>query len=166
METVTSSLNNSQNFPLFNSLDENENYEKQLFEQYRLYVELADRTSQRRANANSFFITSNAALLTVASWFKDDFGNYMYLVSFIGIILSLYWYLCIRSYSQLNSGKFKVIHQIENRLPMNLFSYEWDLLGRGRAKKIYWPFSHIERKIPFLFIVLYISLSLFILFKL
>ena len=109
---------------LFNvkTKDDDNEYNKKLFEQYKLYVELTDRISQRRSIANSFFITANAALLTVASWFKDDFGCYMYLVSAVGIILALFWYFCIKSYGQLNSGRFKLIHEIEKKLPLNLFS--------------------------------------------
>jgi len=50
---------------LFNQKEDNDTaeYKKQLFEQYKLYVDLADRISQRRSTANSFFITANAALL-------------------------------------------------------------------------------------------------------
>ena len=150
---------------LFSSVKKDaEDYSKQLFEQYKLYVELTDRISQRRLNANSFFITANATLLTIASWFKDNFGCYMYLISAIGIILALFWFFCIRSYGQLNTGRFKVIHEIERQLPLNLFSYEWEMLKKGKAFKTYWPLSHIERVVPLLFIALYIALSLFIKF--
>lgn len=136
-------------------------YDRQMFEQYKLYVELADRISQRRTNANSFFITANAALLTVASWFKDDFGRYMYLISAVGILIALFWFFCIRSYGQLNTAKFKVIHKIEEQLPLALFEYEWEALGRGKSFTTYWPLSHIERIVPFVFIGMYIALSVF-----
>jgi len=129
-----------------------------------MYVELADRVSQRRSTINSFFITANAALLTVASWFKDDFGNYMYLISAIGIAISLFWFFSVRSYRQLNSGKFKVIQEIESQLPLNLFAYEWDILGSGKSFGEYWPLSHIEQKVPIVFGLLYVALSIFKLF--
>ena len=135
-------------------------YQHQLFEQYKMYVELTDRISQRRSIANSFYITANATLLTIASWFKDDFGCYIYLVSAIGIVLALFWYFGIRSYGQLNSGRFKLIHEIERQLPLNLFAYEWELLGKGKSHKTYWPLSHVERIVPFLFIALYFVLGL------
>lgn len=149
---------------LFNSV-EIANAEQCLFEQYKLYVEMTDRISQRRTSANSFFITTNAALITIASWFQDDFGKYLYVVSVIGIVVALFWFYTIRSYGQLNSVKFEVIHTIEKHLPMNLFSYEWKHLGDGKSYKKYWPLSHIERIIPFVFIVLYLALSLFVLLK-
>jgi len=146
---------------LFNEKNDNDNeYDKRFFEQYKLYVELTDRISQRRSIANSFFITANAALLTIVSWFKDNFGCYILLVSAIGVVLALFWYFSIRSYGQLNSGRFKLIHEIECKLPLNIFSYEWELLGHGKSFKTYWPLSHVERIVPLIFIVLYIALCL------
>ena len=160
-------INEDDTLCLFNAKDEKDftEYNRQLFEQYKIYVDLSDKISQRRVTVNSFFITANAALLTVASWFKDDFGKYMYLISVIGIVVSLFWYFSIRSYKQLNTGKFKVVHEIESRLPLNLFAYEWEVLGKGKLFNTYWPLSHIEQKIPIVFGVLYIALSLFIYFN-
>lgn len=123
---------------LFNKMTEGD-CESNIREQYKMYVELADRTSQRRTIANTFFLTANAALVTVTSWFKDDFGIHIYLLSAIGIAIALSWYFSIRSYGQLNSGKFKVIHEIEKQLPLNLFAYEWNLLAKGKSRKKYWP---------------------------
>ena len=145
---------------LFNEAPDGD-YEKTLFEQYKMYVELADRVSQRRMASNSFYLTANAALVTVASWFKDDFGAYIYMISIIGISIALFWFFSIRSYGQLNSGKFKVIHEIESRMPLNLFAYEWSMLVKGKSFKTYWPLSHVERVVPFVFVVLYIMLSIF-----
>jgi len=147
---------------LTNNIDVNtSDNKKYLFEQYKLFVDLADRISQRRAVNNNFFITVNAALLTVASWFKESFGNYIYLISFVGIMISIFWFLSIRSYKQLNTGKFKVIHELENHLPAQMFSYEWEILGKGKQQNNYFPISHIEMFIPFIFIILYIALSIF-----
>ena len=135
-------------------------HQRRLFDQYKLYVELTDRISQRRSTANSFFVTANAALLAVTSWFQEDFGYHTYFISAIGVALALFWFFCIRSYGQLNSGRFKVIHEIERQLLLNLFLYEWQILERGKRFKTYWPLSHVERVIPLIFIVLYVALSL------
>jgi hypothetical protein len=151
---------------LFNEKSDDDNeYDKRLFEQYKLYVELTDRISQRRSIANSFYVTANAALLTIASWYKDDFGSYIFLISAIGVVLALFWYFSIRSYSQLNSGRFKLIHEIESKLPLNIFAYEWEQLENGKSFKTYWPLSHVEKVVPMIFIVLYIALSLLFYFS-
>jgi len=40
-------------------------YKSHLLQQYKLYVEAADRVSARRATANTFFLATNTALVTV-----------------------------------------------------------------------------------------------------
>lgn len=42
-----------------------EKYQNAVLEQYKLYVEMADRVSGRRALANTFFITLNSGLLVL-----------------------------------------------------------------------------------------------------
>ena len=44
-------------------------YQSAIMEQYRLYVEMADRVSQRRALANSFFLTLNTAIFALIGVF-------------------------------------------------------------------------------------------------
>lgn len=48
-------------------------YERHLLEQYRLYVEMADRIAARRHTANTFFLTSNTAFVSfiALTWAKD-----------------------------------------------------------------------------------------------
>ena len=70
------------------------------------------------------------------------------------------WYRIIFSYKGLNGGKFKVIHVIEARLPLALYDTEWEMLGRGKNKDLYWPFTHIEINVPWIFISIYLILFL------
>jgi hypothetical protein len=49
---------------------------------------------------------------------------------------------------------------IEERLPLALYDTEWEALGRGKDKKKYWPFSHIEQYVPWIFVGLYAILLL------
>ena len=135
-------------------------YSKVLLDQYKLYVEMTDRVSQRRGAANTFYITVNAAILTISSWSAENFGFLIYLISFVGVLLCVFWFLTIRSYRQLNNAKFIVIHEIEKELPLNLYSYEWEMLMKGRSLNNYWPLSHIEYYVPLAFGVFYILLSI------
>lgn len=41
------------------------NYTEHLFEQYKLYVEMADKISARRQTANTFFLTINTAAVAL-----------------------------------------------------------------------------------------------------
>jgi hypothetical protein len=46
-------------------------YRNAILEQYKVYVEMADRISARRALSNTFFLTLNTAVLTAIGVFWD-----------------------------------------------------------------------------------------------
>jgi len=54
---------------LFKAEEKNygDKYREHLFEQYRLYIGSAEKISDRRQNANSYFITINTALIALLS---------------------------------------------------------------------------------------------------
>jgi len=134
---------------------------KTVFEQYKLYVEMADRVSQRRMSANTFFTTVNTLLFTVAAFIGNKDLLWLIFVGIIGCIISFAWYFTLNSYRQLNSGKFAVINEIEKLLPLSGFSYEWEVLKWGKKKNSYWPLSHVEKIIPVIFFFAYIALTVF-----
>lgn len=143
-------------------------YKEHLFEQYKLYVESVEKTSDRRQHANNYFITINTALISLIglSFQFKIFENLAWIKSIlalVGIIICVvFWYL-IRSYRQLNTGKFAVIHEIEKHLPLALYKYEWEILGEGKDNKKYYPFSHIELLIPWVFGIIYVLLGIYFL---
>jgi len=140
-------------------------YQAHLLEQYKLFVESADRISQRRQNANSFFLTINTALLAFLGSIASRTGSeavalvlWLGPVSLAGMILCYVWYRLVLSYKDINSAKFDVIRAIEQHLPAAIFDTEWQRLGEGRDPKKYKPFSEIETWIPRVFLTLYVSL--------
>ena len=151
-----------------NEKDYGDDYKNHLFEQYKLYVESIEKTSDRRQHANNYFITINTALISLIglSFQIKIFENLAVIKSvlaFVGIVICfIFWHL-IRSYKQLNTGKFAVIHEIEKHLPLALYKYEWEILGEGKDNKKYYPFSHIELLIPWVFGIIYALLGLYFL---
>ncbi|PIV13253.1 hypothetical protein COZ81_00185 [Candidatus Jorgensenbacteria bacterium CG_4_8_14_3_um_filter_38_10] len=151
-----------------NEKDYGDDYKNHLFEQYKLYVESIEKTSDRRQHANNYFITINTALISLIglSFQIKIFENtawIKFVLALVGIIICfIFWYL-IRSYRQLNTGKFAVIHKIEEYLPLALYKYEWEILGEGKDKSKYYPFSHIELLIPWVFGIIYALLGLYFL---
>lgn len=145
-------------------------YFAHLFEQYKLYVESTEKISDRRQNANNYFLTINTALISflglsfqikileALTWMKC-------LIAVLGLVISIIFWFLLRSYRQLNTGKFKVIHEIEQKLPLALFDYEWKVLGEGKNNKLYYPFSHIELLIPWVFGTIYVILGLILYFQ-
>jgi hypothetical protein len=143
---------------------------KMLLEQYKIYVAMMDKISERRHQANSFFLTVNTAILTILSTSvlqneKNETRFFLTLLAALGgIIFSFTWRELIQSYKQLNKGKFKVIHLLETRLPARLFDAEWDALNHGDGT-VYRQFSRTEMIVPVLFVVLYGILIMLVLFR-
>ena len=134
-----------------------------LLEQYKLYVEMADRISQRRQSANNYFIGVNVLLLSFFSYLnhiKSSIGVFI-IFSVAGILICFMWYRLIKSYKGMNDGKFKVIHDMEKMLDYQPYTIEWEKLGRGEDKKLYHPFTKIELDIPRIFSALYVILFCF-----
>lgn len=137
-------------------------------ELYKLAVEMADRISARRATANSFFLTVQTALVAVIGIATPSLMNQSLwvsaVVSMAGIALSMSWWLQLRSYRDLNKAKFAVINEMESRLPEKIFTNEWKFLNedpvrpwRGRYAEL----GLVERFIPWIFAVLYVTLFAF-----
>jgi hypothetical protein len=137
-------------------------YKNHLFEQYKLFIESAERVSDRRQSANNYFLAINTAIFSFLGLIYEiklkDISIICILLSIVGIFICGIFFFLINSYKQLNSGKFKVIHEIEQKLPLALYQREWEILGEGKNKCQYWPFSHIEIKIPFIFGLIYLIL--------
>ena len=147
-----------------------EDYQEHLLEQYKLFVEMADNVSARRAQTNSFYITVLSALLAVLSLsaesFSSDVQNIAFLaVSILGLVLCYVWNVNIRSYRQLNSGKFKVIHEMEEKLPFACYDREWEILGAGEDNVKYLQLTRVEQIVPYLLGVPFLLLFLYFLYK-
>lgn len=150
---------------VFTSEKYGDRYIEHLLEQYKIYINSAEKISDRRQKSNEFFLTLNSALVALLGFIAtktngDEIRSLLFLASIAGIVICYLWYRIIRSYKGLNSGKFKVVHAIERRLPLALYDTEWEALDRGKNKKIYWPFSHIELIVPWIFIVIYLIIFL------
>jgi hypothetical protein len=144
-------------------------YEKHLFEEYKLYVELTDRISSRRMLANSFFLALQTALVivSVVVILKNVFLQQLILIIPLLIfgLICLVWVKLIISYKQLNTGRFKVILELEKMLPVAPYTAEWNILKEGTDTKIYKLLTDVEKLVPILFLLLYIFLICVIIFK-
>ena len=138
-------------------------YENHLFEQYKIYVDMADRVSSRRMLANSFFVGVHTALVvafTVLIKEKILQSSLLVLAPFVALMLLCYvWWSVVNSYRQLNSGKYKVVLALEQMLPVAPYDAEWIALGEGKDRKLYLPLTHVEKWVPFCFGVIYVLLT-------
>ena len=122
-----------------------------LFNQYKLYIQMADNISNRRSMANTFYLSANSILVSTAGTLLAL--NYLLIALYPLIIcffLSIFWCQLILQYKNLNTAKFKVINKIEDYLPVSGYTTEWNILEKGEKKLIYWPLTHIEIFLPIL----------------
>lgn len=129
-----------------------------LLEQYKLMSECADKITDKRQNTNKFYLGINSFILAVASYIAIIKINYIPLIiSSIGFIISIVWRRNIDSYKALNAAKFKVIHELEEYLPANIYRKEDEYLKKG-----YYKLTSIEKWVPFIFSTFYASIIIII----
>lgn len=132
-----------------------------LMDQYKLYVEMADRVSQRRGLTNTFFLTVNTAIFTaVGVFWKADPGDPQWwlvlpLIAVLGECAA--WYYLLNSYRSLNSAKFHIVGMLEERLPAAPYAAEWVALRSATGDVKHRPLSPIEKWVPCLFAVAYVA---------
>jgi len=140
-------------------------YAAHLLEQYRLYVEMTDRTSERRQAANTFLLTVNTVLVAILGLASGIPGRstgliFLGVTGVAGMALAYTWYRLVGSYQQLNTGKFRIVQAMERLLPLRPYDAEWTALGRGENPNLYRPFTSVETWIPALFFLLYLAILL------
>lgn len=141
----------------------------ELMEQYKIYLSTSENVITRRQSVSSFYLGINTALLSLIATIGgilfgiENISNKMviiatisFLISILGIILSINWYNIIGSYGKLNSAKMKVISNLEKLLPANIYDTEWRVMNEKVGYTKYSPFTNIERRVPITFLVLYV----------
>ena len=139
--------------------DYGEHYREDFLTQYRDYVASADRISDRRQLANSFFLTINTVLLGFG---VDSLAGSMGFlpIAVAGCLLCYAWYALITSYRALNTAKFTVIQHLERQLPAATYTLEWRYLEDRTGRQRHTPFSGVEARVPWIFALLYLGVIL------
>jgi len=148
------------NKDVFDEYDDKGKCKDHVLEQYKLYVEMADRISARRSTANTFFLTLNTLVIGALSACAEKFSRLSVIVICIAAIVLCYvWKRLINSYRQLNTAKYAVIGEFEKRLPSSPYwSAEWNALGEGKDPKKYKQLTAVEKWVPIVFMCLYLLL--------
>lgn len=137
---------------------EAEKYQQALIEQYKIYVEMADRVSSRRGLTNTFFLTSNSAFVVLASPAlsnKPVSAPWVLLVLVALASQCAIWFSLLGSYRRLSSTKYRTVGQMEERLPARPWAAEWSELGTGTGIRRYWRLGLLERWVPLVFLLVY-----------
>lgn len=123
-----------------------------MFEQYKMFVESAEKTSDKRITQNNIYLTLNLAFLSVLTSQSLD-EKLSLLTSIIGVVVSVIWFLTIINYSKRNKVKFDIINEYEEEFN-DLYKEEWKRMG------ILTPLSTYEKLIAIIFILVYIALAI------
>lgn len=130
-------------------------------ELYKLMVASSENLVTRRQGVNTFFLTINGAILTAAGLLIGNQSDArlqaigLSVLTVTGALLALAWRSLIRSFGQLNTGKFAVINRIEQILPVAVYLAEWKALGEGRNPSKYRTFTSREVWTPWTFFAIY-----------
>ena len=139
------------------------NKDEQLLEIYKLHAQLADNVSQRRAAANRFYLALLSgvfALFAALARGEEALAGWVLVAAGMGgFAMSVAWLVNIRSYRQLNSGKFKILLQLEENLPFDFFRREWKELGEGADARRYRLLTRVESLAPWIFAAAYLGMA-------
>ena len=106
----------------------------EMLEIYKLHAELADRVSQRREGANRLYVSLLVGLTVFsAALLRYGAGDapariVLCAVGIVGALLAVSWFVVIRSYRQLATGKFRTLAELEKKLAYSFYTREWELL--------------------------------------
>lgn len=128
------------------------------FEEFRMYLESAERTTDRRLELNksnaSLSLLILAGIGAIVSWSFGKDGVQPFAVVIIGAIALLaavfcrWWWKQVVSYKDLNSAKFKVLNEMAPRIVFpdvldlsccsdEPFRKEWDILKRNQSLGVF-----------------------------
>ena len=138
---------------------------QELIEIYKLHAILADSVSRQRGTTNRFYLLLMSGLFVLFPAllrFQNGvpLGGLTIGFGLLGMLLAVAWYIHIRSYRQLNSGKFKPLHELEEKLAYPFFKREWELLEEGENPNKYWRLTVVETTVvetfvPVIFFILF-----------
>jgi hypothetical protein len=99
---------------------------------FELYLATAEKVSDRRAQANSWMLSVNSAVVALYGYLQADKmavsaaqkGVWLWAIPAAGAIVCFAWITLLTSYRKLNRAKFTVLTQIEVDLPIRPFTGE------------------------------------------
>ena len=124
---------------------EHEDKKQDVLAIWQTCVEMANGVSQRRDTMNNLFVTLNIAVIAAVSWMWDVKTVFLCVA---GLVICVVWLLYINNFKRLNTAKFRVIYDLEERLGVTPFKDEWVIL---KKTKRYLEGTKLERILPIAF---------------
>ena len=118
-------------------------------ENYKIFVESAEKISEKRANLNNIYLTFSLALFSFISVSKLN-QVYFYILNILGILMSIIWFITIDNYSKRNKVKYEIINEYENKNKLKWFSEE------EKRISVLTNLTFLEKLLPIAFIIIYL----------
>lgn len=122
------------------------------FEQYKIFVESAEKNSEKRVTQNNIYLTINLAFLSYILFQNPNLVETI-ITSFVGLIICLVWLLTIINFCKRNKVKFDIINEMEEEFG-NLYKEEWKRIS------ILTPLSTYEKFLAIIFMMVYIIIPI------
>lgn len=129
---------------------------------YDLFLATAEKVSDRRAQANTYLLSVNSAIVGLYGYLQEGKASvaaggkpvWLWAIPAAGIVVCLAWATLLASYRHLNRAKFAVLMEMEADLPLKPFTRERQIYKAARRI----PLSWIESAVPWGFVLLYAAM--------
>ena len=126
---------------------------------FEVYLATAEKVSDRRAQANSWLLSVNSAIVALYGYLQSDKLAvsapqklvWPWAIPAAGVIVCLAWSVLLKSYRELNRAKFAVLAELEKDLPASPTTREREIYKEHGRRSL----SQIESLIPGCFVLLY-----------
>ncbi len=118
-------------------------------EQYKSFIESAEKMSEKRINQNNIYLTFSLAMFSFVSVSKLDKISF-YIICILGILISIVWFVTIDNYSKRNKIKYEIINEYENRNKLKWFNEE------SKRISVLTNLTLLEKILPISFIIIYL----------
>ncbi|MGN1312409.1 MAG: hypothetical protein ACI4U4_05325 [Bacilli bacterium] len=122
------------------------------FDQYKIFIESAEKSSEKRISQNNIYLTINLAFLSYVL-FQNPSIKETLVTSFIGVVICVIWLLTIINYCKRNKVKYDIINEKEEKFG-SLYKEEWKRIS------VLTPLSTYEKILSIVFMLIYIIIPI------
>lgn len=122
------------------------------FDQYKIFIESAEKNSEKRISQNNIYLTINLAFLSYVL-FQNPSIKETLVTSFIGVVICVIWLLTIINYCKRNKVKYDIINEKEEKFG-SLYKEEWKRIS------VLTPLSTYEKILSIVFMLIYIIIPI------
>lgn len=141
------------------------NSEEIIFQQYKLYTEQKDNFIDRSFTTNKFYLIV-VLLLNLGLFLLKDFGplyniSPVLIFSVAGMAVSILWWFNVDAYNFLLKVKFsKVIDEIEKKLPVQPYTYEFEGIKEWKKRRRMFLFADVQKVFVLFAFLLFLIISI------